>query len=108
MATTDQPASVPYQIDVVAPFHNERENLGPFVDELLRVLDRLPKEYECRVIFVNDGSTDGTGALLDAFADPEPGGGPTPAAVPKSPEAEAPRSSLDELLPMDRPAVAAA
>ena len=49
-------------ISVVIPVHNEAESLPPLFATLAREL--APLEYE--LIWVNDGSTDGSGELLDA------------------------------------------
>ena len=53
-------------ISVVVPVYNERENVGPLTDELIPVLRELPQRSE--VIFVDDGSRDGTAAILDRLA----------------------------------------
>ena len=47
---------------IVIPTYNERENVGPMCIEL----DRLGLDAD--VVFVDDGSPDGTGALLDELA----------------------------------------
>lgn len=51
-------------VTVVIPVLNERETLRPLVERLLPVLEGYGG-YE--VIFVNDGSTDGTGDEIDAL-----------------------------------------
>lgn len=51
----------PY-LSVVIPIHNERDNLKPLADRLLAELPALGVAFE--VIFVDDGSRDGSGALL--------------------------------------------
>ena len=45
-------------LTVLIPVRNEAENVEPLLDELIPVLEGLGKTYE--VIFVDDGSTDGT------------------------------------------------
>jgi dolichol-phosphate mannosyltransferase len=47
---------------VVIPTYNERENLGPLLDRLLKTLP------EVHVLVVDDGSPDGTGELADERA----------------------------------------
>lgn len=60
METEPNPAP---QLSVVVPVHDEEESLRPLWDEIRAVLDRLGLEAE--VLFVNDGSSDGSGAVLD-------------------------------------------
>ena len=58
-------------LSVLIPVYNEVNNVEPLHDELDAVLRRQPIRYE--LIFVNDGSTDGTAARLEAIQrrDPE-------------------------------------
>ena len=51
---------------VIVPTYNERENLPPLIDALLRI-DGL------RVLVVDDGSPDGTGMVADRLAGPSTG-----------------------------------
>ena len=61
---TDAPA-----VSVVVPVRNEADNVGPLVDEIAAALaGRWPFE----VIYVNDGSTDGTEAALVRLAREKP------------------------------------
>ncbi|HEY2901971.1 MAG TPA: glycosyltransferase family 2 protein [Polyangia bacterium] len=57
-------------ISVVLPIYNERENIPPLLDELEGVLRGLGKAYE--IIAVDDGSRDGSGALLRTEAERRP------------------------------------
>jgi dolichol-phosphate mannosyltransferase len=52
------------EVSVVVPVHNERDNLAPLIDEIVRALgDLVPFE----MVYVDDGSTDGTGDALRAL-----------------------------------------
>ena len=57
-------------ITVTIPVFNEHDNLRQLFDELVNELKALGRDWE--VIFINDGSTDGSEALLDELADQEP------------------------------------
>lgn len=50
---------------IIVPVYNERENIEPFVAALTQALDPTGEEYE--VLFIDDGSTDGTDACLAAL-----------------------------------------
>jgi dolichol-phosphate mannosyltransferase len=59
------------RLTAVLPCYNERENLGPLMERLVPVLDRAGAgRYEA--IFVDDGSTDGSGEILDRLSDADP------------------------------------
>ena len=53
-------------LSVVVPIYNERENVAPLADDIVREVGKLDKSFE--VILVNDGSRDGSGAALDEAA----------------------------------------
>ena len=57
-------------LSVVVPVLNEERGLQPLVDRLRPVLDSLGLDWE--VIFVDDGSTDGTLAMLKALNAQDP------------------------------------
>jgi glycosyltransferase involved in cell wall biosynthesis len=57
-------------VSVVVPVYNERESVRPLTDELLAVLRGLGRRTE--VVFVDDGSTDGTSEILADLAAREP------------------------------------
>ena len=56
------------RLSIVAPAYDEEEVLPYFHRELCRVLDSLAGEYEIEVLYVDDGSRDGTLALLRGWA----------------------------------------
>ena len=53
-------------ISVIIPVLNEEENIPQLYDELLRVL--APRNEPFEIVFVNDGSSDGTAAALTKIA----------------------------------------
>jgi dolichol-phosphate mannosyltransferase len=65
--SNQQVASARPLLDVVVPCYNEHEVLGQFWDALKPELDRLD-DSDWRVHFVDDGSDDGTLALLNGLA----------------------------------------
>jgi glycosyltransferase involved in cell wall biosynthesis len=54
------------RLSVIVPVYNEERNIAPLVERLIPVLEAGGWEYE--VIFVNDGSIDGSAARLDEAA----------------------------------------
>lgn len=58
-------------LSVLIPVYNELDNVGPLHDELSRVLSGAGLRYE--LIFVDDGSTDGTAARLAAIQEADSG-----------------------------------
>jgi len=57
-------------VSVVVPVYNERESVRPLTEELLRVLRGLGRRVE--ILFVDDGSADGTSEILTDLASAEP------------------------------------
>lgn len=62
-------------LSVVVPAYNEEAVLEQFHARLSAFFDRLPN-FRCEMVFVNDGSRDGTAALIQALCarDPRVGG----------------------------------
>jgi len=58
-------ATTPIALSVVIPVFNERENLAPLISEVCASLEPLGLTTE--IVTVDDGSTDGSGAALDAL-----------------------------------------
>jgi glycosyltransferase involved in cell wall biosynthesis len=63
--TTHERSPAQLDLSVLIPVYNEVENVGPLHEELDAVLGPLSLRYE--LIFVDDGSTDGTAARLEAI-----------------------------------------
>lgn len=57
-------------VSIIIPVYNERRGLPRTVEQVREVLERLPKKSEA--IFVDDGSRDGGGRVLEAAAEEEP------------------------------------
>ncbi len=60
-------------LSVVAPVYNEAEGIAGFVAEVRERLAALEQPGRCELVLVNDGSTDGSGELLDRLAAEFPG-----------------------------------
>ncbi len=58
------------EVSIAIPLHNEEGNLPKLYQELKEVLDGIGLPYE--IVFVNDGSTDGTGEILREIQDHDP------------------------------------
>lgn len=57
-------------ISITVPVYNERDNLRPLIDHIAEALRPTGMDYE--LILVNDGSSDGSGELLDELAGKDP------------------------------------
>lgn len=66
---TDAPAAA-IAVSVVIPVYDEADSIEPLAGELLPVLRGLGRPFE--VVFVDDGSRDGSGDRLVALAEREP------------------------------------
>ncbi len=54
-------------ISVVLPVYNEEKNLEPLHGEITEVMADIGEDYE--IVFVDDGSSDGSGAILERLAE---------------------------------------
>lgn len=57
-------------LSILIPIYDEQDNIVPLYDRLAEVLNGLGHDYE--VIFVNDGSADGSAKVLDELAAKNP------------------------------------
>ncbi len=58
------------ELSVVVPVYNEAESIGPLHAELDTVLGKMGREYE--ILFVDDGSSDGSDTLLAEIQERDP------------------------------------
>jgi glycosyltransferase involved in cell wall biosynthesis len=68
--TTITLAPIRQTLTMIIPVLNEENGLGPLLDRLTPVLDKTG--LQCSIIFVDDGSTDGTIARLRTLAAADP------------------------------------
>ena len=57
-------------LSVIVPAYNEKDSVPLLYEKLVAALAKLDKSYE--IVFVDDGSSDGTASVLDAIADRDP------------------------------------
>jgi glycosyltransferase involved in cell wall biosynthesis len=62
--------STPPEVSVLVPAKDEAENLPEFVRQAREAL--LPLPYACELVIVNDGSVDGSAAVLEQLATKHP------------------------------------
>ena len=55
-------------VSVVTPAYNEAVIIAKNLERLCKYMETLEDEYRCEIIVINDGSTDETGNLAEAFA----------------------------------------
>jgi glycosyltransferase involved in cell wall biosynthesis len=70
MVRRDSELEVTPVLSIVAPAYNEERNLGEFLAAIVPVLEALGDTFE--IVFVNDGSRDGTLGMLAAAASQDP------------------------------------
>ena len=58
------------EISVISPVYDEEDNILPFTERVVGVMEALNRPYE--LIFINDGSRDGSARLLAEAADRYP------------------------------------
>ncbi len=61
-------------ISVVIPIKDERDNLPPLTEQLLKVLDahERSRTVPFEILYIDDGSTDGSSAVMDQLAAQHP------------------------------------
>ena len=55
------------KLSIVVPCYNEEESLPYFIRSIQPVIHSLKQTYEIELIFIDDGSTDGTSELLEIY-----------------------------------------
>ncbi len=63
---TSSSDSIEPDLSVVVPVHNESENINPLIDEIVAA---LAPDTAFEIVYVDDGSSDGTQGVLRARAD---------------------------------------
>jgi glycosyltransferase involved in cell wall biosynthesis len=63
-------ANQPVQISVIVPVFNEADTLTELFENLRNEMGRLGRPWE--ILFINDGSTDGSEEILNELADQDP------------------------------------
>ena len=58
---------MPERVSIVVPCYNEAENVPLLAEKISDVVEGLSADYIYECIFVNDGSSDGTRAEIDAL-----------------------------------------
>ncbi len=56
-------------LSVVVSVYNEEESIRAFYDRTTEILKTIPEEWDYEMLFINDGSSDGSGEVLRALAD---------------------------------------
>ncbi|MCB0396010.1 MAG: glycosyltransferase family 2 protein [Flavobacteriales bacterium] len=59
-------------LSIIVPCYQEEEVIASTCERLVNLCSRLISELDTEVIFINDGSSDGTGKILRSFADSNP------------------------------------
>ena len=65
-SNSDKRERPPVRYSIVVPFYNEQDVVEKLHGRLTRVMARVGMPHE--LIYINDGSTDGTGAILERIA----------------------------------------
>jgi glycosyltransferase involved in cell wall biosynthesis len=68
VAPVNNPVSTKPLVSLVVPAYNEASIVARNLGELCRQMELLENEYRWEMVIVNDGSTDETGTLAEAFA----------------------------------------
>jgi glycosyltransferase involved in cell wall biosynthesis len=63
---TGEQRAHPFDLSIIVPFFNERENLPQLYEELIQSLEPQKKSFE--ILFIDDGSTDGSAGIVEAIA----------------------------------------
>lgn len=59
-------------LTLVVPVYNEESAIGPFLDATATIIARLAPSIRCDILFINDGSRDGTEFAIRSFMQDNP------------------------------------
>lgn len=68
LSQTTKPTGREKTIAIIVPVYNEESAIQPFITRIEQALTALPSTVAYRIVFVNDGSTDGTEIVVQSLA----------------------------------------
>lgn len=72
LSTDATPVETQTLLTLVVPVYNEESAIRPFLDATATILDQLAPSLRCEILFINDGSRDGTEFAIRSFMHTNP------------------------------------